>query len=165
MGPWEPIDTVLVGENVFDEFYEIIDSDENFAVGDSRYYSVTSQDIHGNQSGKTNIINFQKNIGAVETMKKVHVVPNPYRLSSGFNKPLYAGKIGFYGLPAECTIRIFSYAGQLVNTIKHNKPVYSTEEEWLQITRNGQDLASGVYFFVVTSSDNKTSKGRFVVLK
>tara|TARA_B100000941_G_C28507638_1_gene558398 strand:+ start:13 stop:2334 length:2322 start_codon:yes stop_codon:yes gene_type:complete len=165
MGPWEPIDTVLVGENVVDEFYEIIDSDETFAVGDSRYYSVTSQDIHGNQSGKTNIIKFQKNIGAVATMEKVHVVPNPYRLSSGFDRPLYAGKIGFYGLPAECTIRIFSYAGQLVNTIKHNKPVYSTEGEWLQITRNGQDIASGVYFFVVTSSDNKTSKGKFVVLK
>ena len=40
-------------------------------------------------------------------MGKVHVVPNPYRLSSGFDRPLYAGKIGFYGLPAECTIRIF----------------------------------------------------------
>jgi hypothetical protein len=165
MGPWQAIDTVMVGEITSDGIYEFIDNDETFAVGDSRYYAVTSQDIHGNQSGKTNITNFQKNIGAVEVMDKVYAVPNPYRLSSGFNDPKYAGKIGFYGLPSECTIRIFSYAGQLVRTIEHNKPVYSTEKEWLQVTRSGQDLASGVYFFVVTAPDNKMSKGKFVVLK
>ncbi len=165
MGPWRVIDSIMVGAVNNAGIYEIIDTDTTFAVGDSRYYAVTSQDVYGNESGKTNITNFQKNIGAVAVMNKVYAVPNPYRRTSGFEKPEYAGKIGFYGLPSVCTIRIFSYAGQLVRTIEHNKPVYSTENEWLQVTRSGQDLASGVYFFVVTTPDNQVSKGKFVVLK
>lgn len=163
MGPWELIGSVVKGSTTEDGFYIMIDDDPDFRIGESRFYSVTSEDINGNESGRTNITDFQKNIGAVETMTKVHVVPNPFRRSSGFTGVGQEGKIGFYGLPSECTIRIFSYAGQHVKTIYHNDPVYSTA--WFQVTRSGQDLASGVYFYVVTSPDNKVSKGKFVVMK
>ena len=91
-------------------------------------------------------------------------MPNPFVLKSGFTG---AGevdkKIGFYKLPRQCTIRIFSYSGQLVETIEHNDPVYSTE--WFQVTRNGQDIASGIYFYVVTTPQGEQTSGKFIVIK
>ena len=66
-------------------------------------------------------------------------------------------------MPARATIRIFSYAGQLIDTIEHNDPVYSTA--WFQVTRNGQDIASGVYFYVVTTPDGDETSGKFIIIK
>ena len=74
------------------------------------------------------------------------------------------GKIGFYGLPAKCTIRIFTYAGQLVETLQH-ETADSYSNEWFQTTRNGQEIASGIYFYVVTTPEGDTAKGKFVVIK
>jgi len=163
MGPWALIETVVKGDNNAEGNYIVIDADPNFKIGESKFYAVTSEDVNGFESGKTNIQNFEKNIGSVEKMDKVYVVPNPFRGTSGFDGIGQEGKIGFYGLPPECDIRIFSYAGQLVETLHHKNPVYSTE--WFQVTRSGQDLASGVYFYIVTTPDNTVSKGKFVVIK
>ena len=41
-------------------------------------------------------------------------------------------KIGFYGLPPKCTIRVFSYSGNLVEKIEHDVPFYSTENAQLK---------------------------------
>jgi hypothetical protein len=60
-------------------------------------------------------------------------------------------------------VRIFSYSGQLIETIEHDAPLYTTE--WLQITRNGQEIASGIYFYVVTTPGGQVSNGKFVVIK
>ncbi|UCH11291.1 MAG: hypothetical protein JSU61_05220, partial [Fidelibacterota bacterium] len=130
MGPWNLIGTLNVGEVNADNLYEFIDDDPAFKVGDVRYYAVTTLDEHGNESSRNNTnAKFIKNISAVETMDKVYVVPNPFVEESHFEDPKLAGAIGFYRLPEKCTIRIFSYAGQLVQTIEHDDPVYSTE--WL----------------------------------
>ena len=66
------------------------------------------------------------------------------------------------GLPKQCTIRIFSYSGQLINTIEHNRDTFG--KPWYQITRNNQVLASGVYFFVVEDPNGARSHGKFVVI-
>ncbi len=164
MGPWEKIGEVNVGDVGSDDFYLFLDDDPDFKIGESRYYSVVSVDEHGNKSGKTNIINFTKNIGSTEKLEKVYVVPNPFVQKSGFTgEGQIDDKIGFYGLPNHCTIRIFSYSGQLVETIEHNVPVYS--EEWFQTTKNGQEIASGIYFYVVTTPNGEVFKGKFVVIK
>lgn len=166
MGPWTIIDTVLVGDVRFfneDGYYEYIDTDQSFKVGESRYYTVVSVDEHGNRSGKTNLAKFQKNIPAVPTINKVYVVPNPFVRKSGFTGEGDDRQIGFYGLPPECTIRIFSYAGQLIDKIEHNESVYSHEK--IQVTRNGQDMASGIYFYVVSTPAGEKTHGKFIILK
>jgi len=164
MGPWTALDTINVGEQLnAEDCYEFIDADQNFKVGEYRYYAVTAQDDMGHQSGKTNIIKFQKNIPAVEKLDKVYVVPNPFIKKSGFAGEGDERRIGFYGLPERCTIRIFSYAGQLIDTIKHEDAVYSHEK--VQITRNGQDMASGIYFYVVTTPDGQETHGKFLIIK
>ncbi len=164
MGPWTQIGTLSKGEVNGDNVYEFLDDDPDFKVGERRYYSVTSVDVNGNQSGRTNIIEFQKNIGSVETFGAIHAVPNPFRVNSGFEGGgETTGQIGFYGLPSRCTIRIFSYAGQLVETIEHDQPIYSVA--WFQVTRNRQEIASGIYFYVVTTPEGEQTTGKFVVIK
>jgi hypothetical protein len=165
MGPWS--DTVAVvskGDVNSDDEYLVLDTDPDYKIGENRFYSVISIDQFGNSSGKTNSIKFSKNIGSVDKMGKIYAVPNPFISKSGFQG---AGendeKIGFYGLPEKCTIRVFSYSGQLIESIEHDAPLYTTA--WLQVSRNGQEIASGIYFYVVTTPDGQQSKGKFVVIK
>lgn len=164
MGPWKLLSTIQVGETNDQDMYQYLDKDASYKIGEKKYYAVVSVDEHGNRSGKTNITAHQKNIGAVEKMAKVYVVPNPFVIKSGFTGTGdVKNKIGFYGLPARCTIRVFSYAGQLVQTIEHDDPIYTTA--WLQVTRNGQEIASGIYLYVVTTPNGEKTSGKFVIVK
>jgi hypothetical protein len=100
----------------------------------------------------------------------VWVVPNPLFVTNGAIGTSTAGdfndKIGFFGLTQKCTIRIFSYSGALVQTIYHDTPPTSGySQEWFQITRNNQLMASGVYFFTVDdAATGKRATGKFVVI-
>jgi len=164
MGPWTLLDSIEVGSPFnADGLYEYVDTEAEFRVGEYRYYSVTSVDSDGNQSGRTNLTRFSKNIASVEELKGVYVVPNPYRADVGSFSGTDEGKIGFYGLPSKCTIQIFSYAMQLVRTIEHDADQYSSLN--FQTTRVGQEMASGIYFYVVTTPDGDDSHGKFVILK
>ncbi len=162
-GPWTAIGDVNIGEVNDENIYEYIDSDESFKLGETKSYAVTSVDDQGNESGLTNITAHQKNVRNVEQMTEVFAVPNPFIVKSGFEGANDEGRIGFYGLPKECTIRIFSYAGQLVETIEHNSPTFSTA--WFQVTRNNQDIASGIYFYVVTTPDGDSANGKLIIVK
>jgi len=166
IGPWITLDTIDVGDNEHlneNDEYEYIDSDPTYNVGEFRYYAVVSVDEHGNKSGKTNMTCFQKNIPAVEKIDKVYVVPNPFICKSGFTTEGDERMIGFYGLPDVCTIRVFSYSGQLIDTIEHKNSAYSHEK--MLVTRNNQDMASGIYFYVVTTPEGEKSFGKFIILK
>jgi len=161
MGPWSLLKTfdVTPGEDLY--LYE--DEDDSFRLGEARYYAVTSIDENSVESGKSNITFHRKNVKSVEILGKIYVVPNPFSVTSGFQGFGQEGAVGFYGLPAKCTIRIYSYAGQLVETIEHDEPVFSTA--WFQVTRNRQDIASGVYLYVVTTPDGDQSTGKFIIAK
>ena len=71
MGPWnDTVAVVNIGDVDENNEYTIIDDDPGFVVGDNRYYSVISVDQLGNESGKTNLMKFQKNIGAVTSLTR-----------------------------------------------------------------------------------------------
>jgi len=164
MGPWALLDSIQAGEVNQDQFYEYFDEDPVFKLGELRYYSVVSVDDKGNFSGRTNITRHEKNVGAVDKMAEVFVAPNPFNIESGFGGKVGAeDKIGFYGLPEKCTIRIFSYGGQLIQTIEHDEPVYTTA--WFQVTRNEQEIASGIYLYVITTPDGDRASGKFIIVK
>ena len=171
-GPWELIATVNPGDPEFistgeysfvpDGSYAVVDPEPS--VGETFYYSIVSVDNNGRKSGRTNVTEFETQLGSVAELGEVHVVPNPFVVDSGFGGAAESTlRIGFYGLPAQATIRIFSFAGQLVQTIEHNNPTYSVA--FLQETRNDQRMASGVYFFVVTTPDGQQTTGKFVILR
>jgi len=163
MGPWKLLGEVNVGNVNSSNMYEFIDIDETYKLGENKYYSVTSVDDKGNESGRTNITAHVKNVRNADKLTKVYAVPNPFIVNSGFEGYGQENAIGFYGLPEKCTIRIFSYAGQLVQTIEHDSPTFSTA--WFQVTRNVQDIASGIYFFVVTTPNGETATGKLVIVK
>jgi hypothetical protein len=164
LGPWELLAIVRKGEPKYFTEGKYVVVDSNVKVGESFYYSVISVDVNGNKSGRTNITKHETQIGATAELEKVYVVPNPLIVRSGFSGGGEAEmKIGFYNLPKECVIRIYSYSGQLVNTIHHTAATYSVS--WYQITRNNQLIAPGIYYYVVETPDGKTTQGKFVVIR
>ncbi|KAA3616892.1 MAG: hypothetical protein D8M58_05175 [Calditrichaeota bacterium] len=78
-------------------------------------------------------------------LSEIRVVPNPYNIRA---QELQFGtttqdRIAFYGLPANCKIKIFTERGDLVNTIIHDDG--SGDETWEQLTSSRQLVVSGVY--------------------
>ncbi len=100
----------------------------------------------------------------------VHVVPNPYRARAPWDRPPVPGDVftrhlDFVGLPkARATIRVYTLAGDFVVQIDHDGSNGDGEASWDLISRNGQDIESGIYLFTVESPLGKT-RGRFVVIR
>jgi hypothetical protein len=98
------------------------------------------------------------------------VVPNPYRAHVAWERPPVAGDtfgrhVDFMGLPrAKCTVRVYTTAGDLVAVLPHEGGEGDGQLRWNLISRNGQDIASGVYFFTVDSPLGQ-QRGRFVVIR
>jgi hypothetical protein len=101
---------------------------------------------------------------------QVWVVPNPFRAKADWDRPPTYGDrltrhLDFMGLPrARCTIQIWTLAGDLVATIDHDGTQGSGQAPWNLVSRNGQEVASGVYLFTVRS-ELGDARGRFVVIR
>ncbi|MFN8587399.1 MAG: hypothetical protein U0704_06315 [Candidatus Eisenbacteria bacterium] len=101
---------------------------------------------------------------------RVRVAPNPYRGSAAWDRPAVPGDVftrhvDFLGLPrARCVVRIYTLAGDLVAEVPHDGTGGDGQASWNLISRNGQDVASGVYLFVVESGGTRET-GRFVVIR
>jgi hypothetical protein len=101
---------------------------------------------------------------------KVWVVPNPYRAHAEWDRPAVPGDpfgrhIDFMGLPKErCTIKIWTLAGDFVAQVDHDASGGDGQASWNLISRNGQDVESGVYLFTVDSSLGR-QVGKFVLVR
>lgn len=80
---------------------------------------------------------------AAEDLTKILAVPNPYLGRSSYELSSLARQMRFTNLPAFCTIRIFSLAGDLVRTISHNNGL--SFDTWDLKTDQGVLVSSGVY--------------------
>lgn len=77
-------------------------------------------------------------------------------------------RIMFNNLPAaHNTIRIFTASGDLLETIYHDGTTGSGSTSWNLMTRNGQEIVSGIYLYSVHSDDEgfEPFRGRFVVIR
>jgi len=101
---------------------------------------------------------------------KVWVVPNPFRQSAAWEREPVPGDaftrhVDFMGLPrAVSKIRIYTLAGDLVQTLTHDGTNGDGQHAWDLISRNGQDIESGVYLFTVEWPGVKQI-GRFVIIR
>jgi hypothetical protein len=69
------------------------------------------------------------------------------------------------GLPrARSTIKIWTVAGDHVATIEHDGSNGDGEAAWNLVSRNGEEIESGIYLFTVDSSLGH-EVGRFVVIR
>jgi len=101
---------------------------------------------------------------------RVWVVPNPLRVSVPWEREPVPGDaftrhLDFFGLPrARSRIRIYTLAGDLVQTLDHDGSQGDGQAAWNLISRNGQDVESGVYLFTVDWSGGH-EVGRFVIIR
>ena len=100
----------------------------------------------------------------------VWVVPNPYYGSAPWNlvpnpKDPTGAHVDFMNLPkGPWEIRIFTLSGDLVRVLKNDGGQDIGQAKWDLVSRNGQDIVSGIYLFTVESRHG-THRGKFVVLK
>ncbi len=99
---------------------------------------------------------------------KVGVVPNPYRGASSFDNPAepeLGRRIWFTNLPARCTIKVFTVAGDLVRTLSHDDPAEG-KIAWDVLSEYGRAIASGLYIYVVENLDSgEIQRGKLVIIK
>ncbi len=107
---------------------------------------------------------------AAKGCDQVKVVPNPYRgradwdLTPSDRDPT-GTKIAFRNLPDEgATIRIYTLSGDLVQEAQHDGADGNGTYFWNMITRNGQNVTSGIYLYSVDSSEG-ICRGRFVIIR
>jgi len=107
--------------------------------------------------------------------RDVYVIPNPvtdgnmapWRLDPN-NDDATGLRCEFRNLP-RClsTIRIYTISGDLVKTIRHDGSGGDGTAPWNLLSRNGQDVTSGVYIFNVEPHDGSfpSSTGKFVIIR
>jgi hypothetical protein len=104
-------------------------------------------------------------------MEKIAVVPNPYVAAVSWEprSPFRTGRgerrIYFTNLPPQCTIRIYTISGFLVDTIEHETSIEDGSEPWNLLSRDGQDIAYGVYIYHVESPGIGEKIGKFALIK
>lgn len=77
-------------------------------------------------------------------------------------------RVSFVNLPqCRCTINVFTLAGDLVQTIEHDGAQGNGQAFWNLMSRNGQEVTSGIYLFAVTPHDERFADqvGKFVVIR
>jgi len=187
VGRYRYLDTSV--KNGFIYFYSVTAFDStNVGMTESRRSAVEAEGIVPQASTKTG--------------KHVTVVPNPYKgyaaipqrpsawdLTPNATDPT-GTHIDFLGMPpGKWTLRIYTVAGDLVQTIHSDDPVNDSirgdlsvngttyhgynkqqdnpndgEARWNLISRNGQDVVSGIYLFTV-NSDQGVQRGKFVIIR
>jgi len=85
-------------------------------------------------------------------LERVHPVPDPYYVTTSLEPSTDTKIIKFINLPNRAIIRIYSASGVLVRVLEHNSSV-SNELTWDVRNRNGQFVASGVYFYHIEAGD------------
>jgi len=141
------------------------DSGDVFLIATSRPFS--DRDIFQFQM-KGASLNKQK---AAKEMERIAVVPNPYVVTASWEPQHYytsgrgKRKIDFIHLPPKCTIKIFTLRGHLVDVIEHDSPVTDGSESWDLLSKDGMEVAYGVYIYYVEAPGIGKKIGKFAVIK
>jgi len=106
------------------------------------------------------------------SMANIKVVPNPYVATNAMEPSVSNWQLNqrrrlmFTHLPAQCSIKIFTMSGVLVDEIDVQNDAANGMAQWDLLTSEGLEIAAGVYIFHVKSQltgDEFMSK--FAVIK
>jgi len=106
----------------------------------------------------------------------IYVYPNPVKSASlaefDLQETTWDNPTGvqvvWANLPAaHNTIRIYTASGDLVETLAHDGTAGDGTASWNLVSRNNQEVVSGIYIYVVQSDDNRFEdfQGRFTVIR
>ena len=106
-----------------------------------------------------------------QELDDIYVVPNPYVATTVFEprNPISRTERGerrlyFANVPKECIIRIYTVAGELVDTLEHNSTLDDGKVFWDLRTKDNMNLAYGLYIYHVDSPEGSFI-GKFAVIK
>jgi hypothetical protein len=98
------------------------------------------------------------------SMNDINVVPNPYIVNSGYNETENKKRIRSTRLPAVCTVTIFKKKKKKVRELKH-KSAIDGNMWWDLRSYNNQEIAPGLYIYVVQTPGGDKKIGKFVVVR
>jgi len=141
--------------------------------GDSLFISMTKP-ISSNDKFNFTTQKARSDINSVASqMNKIKVVPNPYIVSNVFEQPLpptVRGRgeriINFTHIPANASIDIYTSSGDHIRTLRQNGNINNGTVTWDVKTKEGLDVAYGVYFYVVQVPGISDKKfGKIAIIK
>jgi hypothetical protein len=171
VGRYEMVDPQA--KNGFTYFYSIVAFD---STGKGVYVEM----LEGNRKARESEAVVPQQGPATDGAGNVYAVPNPYRSDASWDLQPNANDptgthIDFFGMPANWTqLRIYTVSGDLVQEIRpydlqpNGKLQRETPDDgqasWNLITRNGQEVVSGIYLFTV-EADGTSQRGKFVIIR
>jgi hypothetical protein len=142
-----------------------------FALNNANFGKLATTDLTSSPAGL-------KNIGAVQIVysalasagivSDVGVRPNPYKKAALHDNRanVYDHKLLFYNLPPVCKITIVDVSGQVIDVINFS----STDANrgsvfWDMFSKDGLEVASGLYLYIVESPSGDKKIGQFSILR
>jgi hypothetical protein len=139
--------------------------------GFAYYYAVTAFDVNSVRSAPASFESQRlvqavvpRSAAATSAATRVHTVPDPLYVRSGYEQGGADPRLWFVNLPSQAIIRIYSASGVLVDVLTHNDPTGGGAAAWHLRSRTGRRVASGIYFYHVESPGGNEQVGRFTVV-
>jgi hypothetical protein len=98
-------------------------------------------------------------------LSQIKVVPNPLIVNSGLETNPYESKVMFTHLPTVCDIVIYTVAGNRVRTLHYESANGEGFMYWDLLNQQGQNVAYGLYIYVVKTPDGNTNSGKLMVIR
>ncbi len=126
--------------------------------------------------GEQDVFSFSSSAEFIDAQKEAeeftepYVVPNPYVGSASFEAERFAvsgrgeRRLEFRALPANCSIRIFTARGELVQTLRHDGS-HDGIVPWNLRTKDNLDVAPGLYIYHVDAGELGSYIGKFAIIK
>lgn len=109
---------------------------------------------------------------AKRELENIFVVPDPYIAVNRLERKVFnpeegrgERRIDFVNLPRKCTIKIFTSSGRFVQKLTHQATEENRRASWNLRTKDGLEIASGMYFYAVEAPGIGVKTGKFAVVK
>jgi len=108
-----------------------------------------------------------------QNLDKIKAVPNPYVVTNVFEKPLptqLRGRgervVNFINLPQNSKVHIYASNGDHIRTLRHEGNIHNGSVTWDLRSKEGLDVAFGVYLYVVEIEGMGNAKvGKLALIK
>jgi hypothetical protein len=176
-GIWDPYDILAVVDYPYDSITSVTsfafpyyyswmfrfeDALYNPSVGD--VFTIEGAPLNGPADNFSFSVDGINAADAADDLEDIRVVPDPYIAHYSAKVETVEGEseLQFQNIPVECTIRIYTLSGDLVQTLNHTDGTGS--ESWNLLSGGRQQIASGIYIYHVESPYGEKI-GRFAVIK
>lgn len=130
---------------------------------------IVNSDFYETPIDPTEIVSILPGTSPPDNLERIAVVPNPYKVRAEWDESLYQRQVHFIRVPDQATIRIFTSNGELVRELKADQNSSAGgrngDVAWDLRNGHGRGVVSGIYLYQVETTDGRTRKGKFVIIK